>query len=552
LIARLPGKQASASGISPSTDRSTAFLLSASARKSVLFYLLLILPSTLGFLYLLTTLDRFSLWLDEAWVAESVIRTDITTDTLQSTPIGFFLVLKVLTHIFGTSEFGFRLASSAFFVAAIITTAILARHLFRQNTEALMAAFLLGTNFAAIIYAQNTKAYTADVFFAALIPILALRITSRTISSRWLVYGLALVIAPLFSFPALVVALSSGVFLLVTGLQRTDRMTWFRCWITTHAAAAVCVLVYGLTLLRSQRSDGLLAYWASGFPPDGLSATLVWTAHQVWGLLLWFFTPLSFGGPGERVLKVVVAALVAVGIVAFAYRRPSYLIVLVAPAVMLLVTAVMHLYPFDPALGGRLLLCLLPTTCILLVGGLGWTLRHTPIANMPRALALGAFLVTLVISSDGLYGILANRDLPSVPREELRELVALYLLPQLRQGDAVYVYYGAVEAFDYYAPSLKLEHQDTDWVPYTTSTRNGIEVAYGGEHRNAPAKYGAELVSSMSHTPGGRTWIVLSHISPGEEDALIAPVAQRGLLNQVWRQPGAALYLIHDEQGAVS
>ena len=179
LIARLPGQAASATRLARSPDRRTPLLLGTSVRNTVLFYLLLSLTSALAFAYLLATSGRFSLWLDEAWVAESVLRTDITTDSLQSTPIGFFLVLKLLTHMLGTSEFGFRLASSAFFLAAIITTAILGRNLFRRNTEALMAAFLLGTNFAAIIYAQNIKAYTADIFFAALIPIFALRIFRR-------------------------------------------------------------------------------------------------------------------------------------------------------------------------------------------------------------------------------------------------------------------------------------------------------------------------------------------------------------------------------------
>jgi hypothetical protein len=107
--------------------------------------LALSLPIAMAIGYLSLTLGGRSLWIDDALVAVNVLDGRLDPNSLYMTPVGFFLLLKFSTVLLGSSEFASRLPAFAFFVAAIGTTAVLARRVYGGTFEAVAAALLLAT-----------------------------------------------------------------------------------------------------------------------------------------------------------------------------------------------------------------------------------------------------------------------------------------------------------------------------------------------------------------------------------------------------------------------
>jgi hypothetical protein len=412
---------------------------------------------------------------------------------------------------------------------------------------------LVGTNFAAINYAQDAKPYSGDMFLAVLIPLLALAVASGNRARHWIVYALAITFAPLVSFPTILVSASTAGFLLVTHLLQRVERGWLLKWLVAHAAAAAFVLGYDLLFLRSQRDDWLDSYWSSGFAPEiGFPGIGQWLAHQLWWLIGWFFTPVPLWGAADLWLDTLVAALVGVGVVAIARgKRATYLLFLLGPLLLVMVCAILHLYPFDPHLGGRLLLFFLPSICILCAMGVGaiMTVFHSRVTPL-RFIAPAIMLVPLMLAGRTAWDLRSGRELPSIPREEVRDLVESDLLPQLRADDAVYIYWGAVSAFDYYAPSFRdLTPPPPDYV-YTTRERDGVEIIYGATHADAENEYTDELRSTLSQHRSERLWVLLSHIQTDREQSLTQFLEEHTTVEQIWRQPGATLYLVDNAPDA--
>jgi hypothetical protein len=140
--------------------------------------------------------------------------------------------------------------------------------------------------------------------------------------------------------------------------------------------------------------------------------------------------------------------------------------------------------------------------------------------------------------------ILAVSDLGSMSAslaqpEETRPLVRSILLPELRPGDAIYVYYGAVYAFQYYAPAFL-----RPWAPVDQPqrfARDGVAVFFGGMHRGHLAVYRVELGELRPSARTGRIWLLFSHIDRGEWPLRIARIVGCGRPVASYTAPGAAL-----------
>lgn len=109
------------------------------------------------------------------------------------------------------------------------------------------------------------------------------------------------------------------------------------------------------------------------------------------------------------------------------------------------------------------------------------------------------------------------------PRHEELAPVLQTVRGELRPGDRVFVYYGAVPAFSFY----------TREQPFAAEA-----VTLGEEHRGDPAAYRAELAKLH-----GRVWVVVSH-RHGDEEAVMRPTLDaRGACEREVKRPGAAAYL---------
>lgn len=504
-------------------------------------------------LYALLSLGQRSLWVDEALVANTILGAYFDPEHLATTPVGFAVLIWLVAQVAGTSEAALRLVPLMFWAGAVVLSGLVARQVYTSSMAGGLAALLVGTNFAALTFARILKPYTADMFFCVLVLGLALLLEERPTARRWALYGLVLVLAPLFSFISLLAVGSAAVFLLLLAVRRDRRFV--QTWFITHAAAGLLLGAYGLFFLLSQRASqfgtmgatlNLDRAWQDGFAPPGSIVDVVrWYLIQAGDLGRFFFHPLPELIRREYVMAGVLLVMLALGIIGLARRRRAYVVLVVGPFALLVLASAWQVYPLSNFAGDRLLLGLLPGVCVLAAGGLGM-LAHTHwFPRIPR-LALAILAVTIVLVHAGRTVDFASMGviLPGASVQETRELIRRDLLPALRPGDLVYVYYGAVPAFQYYAPDSR-DDPPVLYGTYHEATLGDVPVVFGGRHRAAPAEYSREfLLAVQAHEPS-RVWVLFSHVSPlREKDLLTAVFPEIGSVARNPTQVGAWLYLI--------
>lgn len=111
-------------------------------------------------------LDR-SLWLDEAWVANSIRAASLHeaiyyADWLQTTPPLFIALSRLITALFGTSNLVLRALPALSGIASVILISFLALRLLRFRF-AMMAILLFVFSPRVILYSQSLKQYSTDV-----------------------------------------------------------------------------------------------------------------------------------------------------------------------------------------------------------------------------------------------------------------------------------------------------------------------------------------------------------------------------------------------------
>src|SRR5579863_2032534 len=117
-------------------------------------------------------IDR-SLWMDEAWVANSVLAPSLSgmfyyPDWLQSTPPLFLLLTRAAVVISGVSNTAFRMVPLALALAAIAAMIAVSRLLLSAPFAALACA-LLAFNPTTIEYSRTCKQYSGEAAASAVI-----------------------------------------------------------------------------------------------------------------------------------------------------------------------------------------------------------------------------------------------------------------------------------------------------------------------------------------------------------------------------------------------
>lgn len=450
-------------------------------------------------------LGQKSLWLDGATVANTVLRGDyLDPEYLHTTPVGFALLLGLVVHLFGSTETWFRLLPFLFGVGAVLGTFLVALRMSGSRVAALVAAMLVATNLDVLGYAQQIKPYTADLFAAIVIILVADRLVEKPTRPRWLAYTLTITLAPLISFPSVFVSAVTAGVLLVVGLRRGGRRE-IAPWFAAHAIAGVLVGIYGWFFLFTQRSSGgLVAAWATGFPSQTstFSVPLLYLRQTV-NVVKFFFLI----GPGAR-LELLGAGGLIVGVVLALRQHPRYAAYFLGPLGMVAAASVPRLYPFDAS---RLMLFLLPGFMILAATGLVAVARAA--SGITYGHVAGIVLVGLALypGARSTHAILFHPllDVPGATTEETRDLVTRDLRSALQPGDLVYVYYGAGPAFQYYSPELR--HLRLAFGNRLVTTENGATVDFGAIHRDDPSAAGTELLSDLRTYQPRRLWILISH-----------------------------------------
>ncbi|MCB9856684.1 MAG: glycosyltransferase family 39 protein [Phycisphaerales bacterium] len=480
----------------------------------------------------LWNLGRHSLWLDEAWLANTLL-SDSLSDVVflgpgsaapNSTPFLLSLAIHALTRILGDSEFVLRLVPALFSAGSVVTIWLLARRLGATTFTALFAAILIAFNPVSIEYAKELKQYAGDTFW---IPLFLVAVSRFVDKPTWpfavvlafgtlIAFGFAQTIALALPGACFYMAIHAVLRLRSTSAEENPRALLTRSVVVIGIWLAGISAIY-LLILRHQSSERLVAFWDEFFPSSASPGVLApYAIGHIVGFFKWFFGWLNETLPnvrnntGESLIawNKIVIGFAAIGALRLAITRPLQLLTLVLmPGIVALTLSTQRMFPFGAV---RVNLFMLPFTILLVAfsadavcGALG-VLRNLKSSASPakgpwqaRAargippMLLGALAIALALPR-----IEKERSDPKA-REELRPLVAR-LLDDYRKDDAVVLIDKHTEhAFKYYTRNAPVDykilksawsdtvllksfanaakHHRRIWIPVTHFNRGRIE-----------------------------------------------------------------------------
>ena len=473
-------------------------------------------------------LDR-TLWLDEAKLALNVLERSPAQlfgalDYGQAAPVGFLLLEKQAVMAFGEGERALRLVPLLAGVASLWLFFLVARR-WLSPAESLLALALFALAQPLVYYATEVKQYSTDVFVALALLWAAARALDARPYARWALVP-AGAVGVWLSHPAVFVAVGAGLTLVLSAWLRGDRRRAFLFAAVAAAWAASFVAEYALVLSRSDPKGFLAHFWADGFPalPPRSLADLVWPVRTFFGF---FVDPAGLGLAG------LAAAAFVLGCVRYARSEPRILALLVSPALLTLLAALAHRYPFPTSgsldsypLPGRVVLFLVPEAMILVAAGIGSVSRTADRDRRVLAGVMAAFLLVWL----GVDAV--DRPAHRIRLHELRPLVAT-IARDGRPDDLLVLNTRAMPVFRYYLRRLEGDAAFVRGLPVVELPGTNRLNVYERQVRALP--------------DGARVWVLYSHHpswrSQQDEAFVLHVLARRGQLDREATAPGASLHL---------
>lgn len=409
-----------------------------------------------------------SLWADEVTLALNIIHRSYAQlwqplDYQQGAPIGFLMVEKLMTQVWGTHEYALRLWPFLSGILSILLLVRLAQKLLAP-TAVVIAVGLFAMLPSLIFYASELKQYSSDVMTALLLMVLlwpedaslrsatheglrgleSVKVGKRLAGQLLLEAGIgALVIW--FSHPAIFVLAGMAGSRLIIQWVKKRRMDWARLgvylvWLGSFA------IFYRVSLSVLTSNQALLTSWSGGFPATPLHLPLI--------VILAFLS--IYAGSWFFIPNLIAAVIGGMSL----FRQNLRGLWICSPMIMALVAASLHKFPFR----GRLVLFAIPIFILLVAAGLDHLRRQ---AGWQQT--LGTLLVLVIF----LEPMVAS-GLNLVRPQQMGEIkpVLHYIQTHWQAADLIYVFQRGLYQFQYYAPRYNfspdgyilgvddLDHQD--------------------------------------------------------------------------------------------
>jgi len=262
-----------------------------------------------------------SIWLDEEMIAINIRDRSFMdlTGALwlgQSAPYGWLVAERAVILGFGTGELPLRAVPLIFGIATLAAAVWIGRRwLTRIGGTVLVLLCWISSSFAH--YRFEVKHYTADIFFALLLPVLAVWATEAAERAdrrrRALIWWGIAAIGHWFANGALFVTPACAICLLVLIWRRDGKQEAIRFAGVGLVWLASFGLHYHVAMRYTHQSEFLRTYWQNELPPAtaGAMETARWLADRV--------KPLAENPGGTRLFASLWA--LAIGGFAFGHRR---------------------------------------------------------------------------------------------------------------------------------------------------------------------------------------------------------------------------------------
>jgi hypothetical protein len=457
-----------------------------------------------------------SLWLDELAVVRNIIHLPMATLLLspleyaQIAPVGFLAVGRILSSVIPDQEWVFRVVPFVSSLATLPVVYLVGRRLLGPF-PALVAMGLIAFSPPMIGLGAVAKHYASDVFVAAALMYGGLKIidgdADEPAALAW--YGLFGGLLLFFSFTGVLVAFWLAAAVSASWLIRRPT-GWARRILSLGVPLGTCAGIVTLIALRARSAETasfMAEYWETGYPGSAARAPQ-WLWSQLVGIYeVGFLTPYPWTGVAQS-WPAVLLGLCLLGALALIAKQRRAAVIVLAPFLAAGLAAAGHLYPLVHRLG----VFLTPSMALLTVAGsiaLTDAARRAfgPVTRVMYAAPLMPVALALISSH------------PPFLVEHTRPLIR-DVAQEWRPADAVYSFYAANQAMDYYGSRFGI----TDWVP-------------GACARGEPREYWRQLDSLRGHP---RVWVVFTHSLPrlGEAEAILGylrtiGIERRAMLDQM-------------------
>jgi hypothetical protein len=379
-----------------------------------------------------------SLWADEVTLALNIIHRSYAQlwqplDYQQGAPIGFLMVEKLITQVWGTHEYALRLWPLLSGMLAIILLARLAQKLLTPSA-AVIAVGLFAMLPSLIFYASELKQYSSDVMIALLLMVLlwpeelspkSTKLDQPRVAGQLLLEAGIGAVAIWFSHPAIFVLAGMAGSRLVIHWVTKRRIDWARVgiylvWLVSFG------IFYQVSLKVLTNNQALLTSWSGGFPATPLHLPLI--------VILAFLS--IYAGSWFFIPNLIAAVIGGVAL----FRQDLRGLWICSPIIMALVAASLQKFPFR----GRLVLFAIPIFIVLVAAGLD-RLRRNPgwQQTVGTLLVLVIFLEPMVASG---LNLLRPQQMGEI------KPVLHYMQTHRQTTDLIYVFQRGVYQFQYYAP----------------------------------------------------------------------------------------------------
>ena len=391
-----------------------------------------------------------SLWLDEAMLAYSFSERSIFELTNgifewdQNAPVLYLYLVKLLTLVFGNTEFVLRSFSIISYVAVLALSYVVSKKLFRIKYPMLVSAFLANMNFI-LKYSNVFKQYLSECVWVLLV--LFVYYLYKEKGLIWWKMALAFMVFIWGANPACFFIGGILVYEFVYGLlqmgilkgkkgQSAESVAAGKCMlknsILTGIGIGISFVVYYFYWLRGTATSGTMqSYWSNAdFPliPTGI-ADIKLAQAMIYEIFITF-----------REARVFMVAFVAAAfLIGIFWEKNRYCMVTALGFLVTLFASYIHMFP----VADRLWCFSFPIFTILAF----YAIDKMAVSNRKAELVAVFLMFTLMLTNNG---ILVYRHGENVywEGEEANGPIA-YVQEHIEEDEKVYVYYQSIPVTRY-------------------------------------------------------------------------------------------------------
>lgn len=419
-----------------------------------------------------------SLWLDEGKLATNIITRDFfgllqPLDSNQLAPIGFLLVEKLVTTVFGNNDYALRFIPFLAYLLALFYTFKSSKLLVKSVVFSLLATAILSLNYKLLYYSWEVKQYSLDVFVSVLILYYSLKVLNAPTTKKLIIYTIIGVISIWFSNISIIVLSAFGGYVLYYLIikQKNFKMLLIGVFWALSFFAYYSLFLYDHPI---NKEATMLDFWEYGFLPANPFSLDFYSYFAHIAKDICYFMMEGY------VLMMIPAIFICIAIVnAIITRFYPLLYILLVPSLIHLILSALHLYPMRD----RLILYLLPLFIFSMCYGMLVCARFL----FRKYKLQPAFIIVTVL------GILSFIFLKKYPFhvEEVRDSIE-FIAQEINPSETLYVYGSAIDVFNFYS--------------YQNPVFENKNIVRGTFYKATPNKYISEIESI-----GGTIWILFAH-----------------------------------------